>query len=141
MKSKLIITLLLISTSIAVWAQKPKMIVISPKQTQQAEKLYNSGLEKYNKKAYSAAINDLKASLNINAELTDAYKLLASAYQANQQKEEAIKVLTTFVEKSNSKDSAYFLLAKAYFNNGQYTEAINNADKRIAYNDTNFKVY
>ena len=80
MKSKLLI-FILTCCCMGLFAQQ--MIVISPKETQKAEKLYNSGLEKFNKQSYDAAIKDLKESIKTNANLTEAYKLLAKAYQQN----------------------------------------------------------
>ncbi len=131
MKLKLIPILLFLSCITHVYAQQ-KMIVISPKQTQQAEKLYNSGLEKYNSKSYSAAIADLQKSIEINQNLKASYLLLAKAQQANKQSEEAVKTLLSYAAKTERVDSMFFLIAKVYFDEADYPQSINFLNRAVS---------
>ncbi|MBO4738001.1 MAG: tetratricopeptide repeat protein [Bacteroidales bacterium] len=131
MKSKLIPILLFLACMTHGFAQQ-KMIVISPKETQRAEKLYNSGLEKYKAKSYIAAIADLQKSIEINMNLKASYLLLAKAQQANNQSDEAVKTLLKYADKTDRKDSVYYLIAKVYFDEGQYAQSVDYLDSSVA---------
>lgn len=115
------------ATQRTAWDYMDDMFSTLASQESQRAQLANgalsSGLGYYQKKDYARATAELKRSLSMDPTNTQAYKFLASAYQAQGKTDEAIKTYKNSLALDPTQDSVHTNLGNIYLQQKKYNLA------------------
>ncbi len=88
-----------------------------------------------------AALEAAEKAKELDVAMLDVYLVLGMAYQANGQTDQTVEVLDIYTRYSLTNTQAFTILAAAYFNRGDYTLALKNADQAILLDRNNSQAY
>ena len=94
-----------------------------------SQESYNKGIEFFNAKNYTSAIQEFAKSVQFDANFTAAYYNKGVAENEAEKYSDAIKSLTTLIEKSPSYSKAFFQRGRAYQGLNDYLKSEKDYEK------------
>ena len=89
----------------------------------------------------AAALEAAKSANQMDITMLDGYLVLGMAYRANDQIDQAVSVLETYLKYKPDNAEAFAMLGAAYYNRGDYTKAEDNLKQAMNLDNNNADTY